>query len=147
MRNQDYSYFASNIFKCIRQEAGRYALKLARTREKSTFKLEAHHRHLHFTHRALDNHWFPKSLRFKAPGKHSIFKKIIERTSVQCMRARIAICHQQIQSTNHIINENRKKLSMLISKESYSRLTEFLKHRAKCIQNNISTRHERNCGT
>ncbi len=139
----NYPGFASNIFKCIRQEAGRNALKLARTLEKSTFKLEAHHRHLHFTHRALDNRWFPKSLRFKAPGSHPIFKKIMERTSFHCMRARIAICHQQIQSTNRIINENQKKLSMLISKESYSRLTEFLKHRAKCVQNNISTRHEK----
>ena len=65
--------FASNIFKCIRQEAGRNALKLARSLEKSTFKLEAHHRHLHFTHRALENRWFRKSLRFKAPGNHPIF--------------------------------------------------------------------------
>ncbi len=63
----------SNIFKSIRQEAGRNALKLARSLEKSTYKLEAHHRHLNFTHRALENRWFPKSLRFKAPGNQQIF--------------------------------------------------------------------------
>ncbi len=74
--------FASNIFKSIRQEAGRNALKLARSLEKSTYKLEAHHRHLNFTHCALENRWFPKSLRFKAPGNQQIFKRIMERTSI-----------------------------------------------------------------
>ncbi len=64
----------SNVFKCIRQEAGRNALKLARSLEKSTYKLEAHHRHLNFTHRTLENHWFPKSLRFSPPGSHPIFQ-------------------------------------------------------------------------
>jgi hypothetical protein len=132
--------FASNIFKCIRQEAGRNALKLARSLEKSTVKLEAHHHHLHFTHCALENRWFPKSLRFKAPGNHPVFKCIMECTSTHCITARITICHEQIRSTNHIIVENRKKLSTLISKDSYSRLTEFLKHRVKAVQNNISAR-------
>ncbi len=135
--------FASNIFKCIRQEAGQNALKLARSLEKSTFKLEAHHRHLHFTHRALENRWFPNSLRFKAPGNHPIFKCVMEHTSIHCMKARIAICHEQIRSTNRIIVENRKKLLTLISKESYYHLTEFLKHRAKTIKDKISARHEK----
>jgi hypothetical protein len=39
--------------------------------------------------------------------------------------------------------ENQKKLLTLISKDSYSRLTEFLKHRAKAVQNNISARHDK----
>ena len=63
------------IFKRIRQVAGSEALKLARTMEKTTYKLEAHHRHLQFTHKALENHWTPKSLRFKPPGNHPMFKK------------------------------------------------------------------------
>ena len=112
--------FASNIFKSIRQEAGRNALKLARSLEKSTYKLEAHHRHLNFTHRALENRWFPKSLRFKAPGNQQIFKRIMERTSIHCMRARISICHEQIRSTNRIITENRNKLQSCISSDSYT---------------------------
>ncbi len=116
--------FASNIFKSIRQEAGRNALKLARSLEKSTYKLEAHHRHLNFTHRALENRWFPKSLRFKAPGNQQIFKRIMERTSIHCMRARISICHEQIRSTKRIITENRNKLQSckngkIIDKGSY----------------------------
>ncbi len=91
--------------------------------EKSTFKLEAHHCHLHLTHCTLENHWFPKSLRLKAPGNHPIFKHIMECTSIHCMKARIAICHEQIRSTNHIIVENQKKLSTLISDKSYYHLT------------------------
>ena len=72
--------FASNIFNFFRKEARRNALKLVRSLAKSTYKLEAHHRHLNFSHRA-------KSLRFKAPGDHSVFKRIMERTSAHCMRA------------------------------------------------------------
>ena len=47
-----------------------------------TWSTPVHHRHLHFTHRALDNRWFPKSLRFKAPSNHPVFKRIMERTSI-----------------------------------------------------------------
>ncbi len=65
----------STIFSIIRQTAGREGLKLARSLEKDTYKLEAHHRHLRFTHRALENSWFPKSLRFHPPGNHRIFRK------------------------------------------------------------------------
>ena len=63
--------------------------------------------------------------------------------SIHCMRARISICHQQIMSTNHIIAENRKKLAACISNDSYSRLSQFLKLRARSVQNNITTRHEK----
>ena len=56
---------------------------------------------------------------------------------------RYSICHEQIRSTDRIIAENQKKLSSLISKDSYAHLTEFLKHRTKAVQNNISARHEK----
>ena len=135
--------YASSIFKCIRQETGLNALRLARSLEKSTYKLEAHHRHLNFTHQALEHHWFPKSLRFSPPGSHPVFKRIMKRTSIHCMRARISICHEQIRSTNRIINENRRKLAVLISEDSFSRFALFLKNRAKSVQDNISTRHEK----
>ena len=59
------------------------------------------------------------------------------------MRARISICHQQIRSTNYIIAENRKKLAACISNDSYSRLSQFLKLRARSVQNNITARHEK----
>jgi hypothetical protein len=59
------------------------------------------------------------------------------------MRARISICHQQIRSTNHIIAENRKKFAACISNDSYSRLSQFLKLRARSVQNNITARHEK----
>ncbi len=42
--------YTSKIFNVIRQMAGRDGLKLARSLEKDTYKLEAHHRHLRFTH-------------------------------------------------------------------------------------------------
>ena len=135
--------YASSIFKCIRQEAGLDALRLARSLEKSTYKLEAHHRHLNFTHRALENHWFPKSLRFSPPGSHPVFKRIMKRTSIHCMRARISICHEQIRSTNRVINGNRRKLAVLISEDSFCRFALFLKSRAKSVQDNVSTRHEK----
>ena len=34
--------------------------------------LPAHHRHLHFTQKAIENHWIPKSLRFRPPVNHPI---------------------------------------------------------------------------
>ena len=120
----------------------RNALKLARSLEKSTYKLEAHHRHLNFTHRTLESRWFPKSLRFSPPGSHPIFKRIMERTSIHCMRARISICHEQIRTTNHIVSENRRKLSTLISEELFARFSQFLKSRASSVQNNIKTSGE-----
>lgn len=92
--------FASNIFKCIRQDAGRNALKLAITLEKSTFELEAYHHNLHLTHRALDNHC-TKIASFKAPGKQPIFTRIMKHTNIHCTRGIISICHQQIKSTSH----------------------------------------------
>ncbi len=70
----------------------------------------------------------------------------MERTSIHCMRARINICHEQIRSTNRIITENRNKLQSCISSDSYSQLSQFLKHRARSVQSNISTRHEKKLG-
>ena len=60
----------SSIFASIRRKAGQTALQLARCLEKSTYKLEAHHRHLRFTHEAIDNQWLPKSLRFRPKHPH-----------------------------------------------------------------------------
>ena len=67
----------------------------------------------------------------------------MERTSVQCIKAKTNICHSQIHSTNRIIAENRSKFSTLISDESYFRRSEFLRHRAKSVKNSISVRHEK----
>ena len=100
----------SSIFKRIRQEAGLEALKLARTMEKTSYKLEAHYRRLHFSHKALEQQWIPKSLRFKPPGSHPIFKRIMERTSIKhCLRARISICHSQIQSLKKSSNQRYRR--------------------------------------
>ena len=62
-------------FSIIRRTAGREGLKLARVLEKDTYKPEAHHRHLKFTHYALENGWFPKSLRFNPPGNAKVIDK------------------------------------------------------------------------
>ena len=132
-----------SIFNIIRQEAGRHALKLARYIEKSTYKLEAHHRHLNFTHRVLENHWFPKSLRLNPPGSHPVFKTFMERATTHCMRARISTCHEQIRSTNRIIADNRRELSTLVSEDSLARFSQFLNSRAKSVQNHITARHQK----
>ena len=92
---------------------------------------------------SYNNRWFLKSLRFSPPGSHPIFKRIMERTSIHCMRAQISICHKQIRTTNHIVSENRRKLSALISEELFARFSQFLKSRATSVQNNINTRHEK----
>jgi hypothetical protein len=134
---------ASSIFNITRQEVGWHALKLVRSIEKSAYKLEAHHRHLNFTHRALENRWFPKSLRFNPPGSHPIFRTIMERATTHCMRARISICHEQIRSTNRIIADNGRELSTLISDDSLTRFSQFLKSRTESVQNRITARHQK----
>ena len=116
--------YKSTIFNVIRQLAGRDGLKLARSLEKNTYKLEAHHRHLRFTHCALDNHWFPKSLRFNPPGKHKTFRDIMERASNHCMKARISICMSELTS-------------------SRNRYIQRHKQRASCVRNTINQRHEK----
>ena len=97
--------YGFTIFLHIRQEAGQKALSLARRLEKSTIKLEAYHRHLHFTHKVLQNQWIPNSLKFKLwtlPG------------SGHCIRARISICRDQI-SKNLKLHHQRNKTRSVIS--------------------------------
>ena len=118
------------------------ALKLARSLEKTTYKLEAHHRHLYFTHQAIENHWCPKSLRFKPPGNHPIFKRIMDRASTHCMKARVHICHEQIRSTNVAITNIKQNLKPLISHETFTSLSEFLNSRARSVQATIKSRHQ-----
>ena len=133
---------ASSIFSCIRQEEGQIALKLARSLEKTTYKLEAHHHHLHSTHQSIENHWLPKSLRFKPPGSHPIFKRIMEHMSTHCMRARFHICHEQIKSTNAIISNIKQNLKTLISHQTFTSLSEFLNQCAHSVQDS-KARHQK----
>ena len=111
---------------CIRQEAGQKALSFARRLKKSTYKLKAHHHHLHFTHRALENQFIPKSQ---------------DRASKHCMHARIVICHDQIKSANKIIDNTKRKLSSLIDDAAI--LIQFLQKRAYNVQTNIKARHDK----
>ena len=132
----------SSIFNRIRREAGLEALKLVRTMEKTTYKLVAHHRHLHFTHKAIENHWIPKSLRFKPPGNHPVFKRIMERASKHCMRARISICHDRIQTLKGTLDESKQQLSSFVTEDTSSTLLQFLKMRSQSVRNNIKARHD-----
>ena len=97
------------------REAGETAVRLARRLEnlqiRRPTKLEAHHRHLHYTHQAITNCWLPKSLRFKAPSQHPIFKRIMERASNHCMRARITICHDH-KEPEDFYQRNQKQLGL-----------------------------------
>ncbi|XP_068756955.1 uncharacterized protein [Montipora capricornis] len=131
----------ASIFNRIRREAGQDALRFARLLEKTTYKLEAHHRHLHFTHKALEHNWIPKSLRFRPPGKQLIFKRIMERASMHCMKARVSICHDQIKTKNRTIQETLKELTPLVSSDNLMALKDFLKRRAEAVRDNINTRH------
>jgi hypothetical protein len=135
--------YTSTIFSVIRQMAGRDGLKLARSLEKDTYKLEAHHRHLKFTHRALDNCWFPKSLRFNPPGKHKIFRQIMERASKHCMRARISICHERINFVKKRIHTTTQELAAILPQPMFNSLHEFLKQRMVRVRDTINTRHEK----
>ena len=130
-----------SIFSPIRQEAGQKALLLARRLEKITFKLEAHHRHLHFSHKALQDQFVPKSLRFKPPGNHPVFQQIMDRASKHCLRARINICHNHIKTSKDNIKNIKCELSSLINEDTYSTLMSFLKSRATSFHNNINARH------
>ena len=132
----------SSIFTRIRREAGLETLQLARRMEKTTYKLEAHHRHLYFTHKAIENHWIPKSLRFRPPSNLPIFKRIMERASKHCMRARISICHNRIRSLKGALEETKHQLSGLVSEDISSTLLQFLKRRSQSVRNNIEGRHE-----
>ena len=110
--------------------------------EKTTYKLEAHHCHLHFTHKAIENQWIPKSLRFKPPGIHPVFKRIMERASKHCMRARISICHDRIRFLKETLDEFKQQLSSLVTEDISSMLLQFLKMRSQSVRNNIKARHE-----
>ena len=116
--------------------------KFARFLEKTTYKIEAHYRHLHFTHKAIENQWIPKSLRFKPPGDHPIFKRIMERTSMHCMKARISICHNQIRNLKRALEKTKHQLSVLVTEDILSMLLQFLKKRSQSVRNGIGLRHE-----
>ena len=133
--------YGPSIFLRIRQEAGQKALSLARRLEKTTIKLEAHHRHLHFNHKALQNQFVPKSLRFKPPGSHPVFQQIMDRASKHCLQARIRICHDHIKSSKDNITNTKRELSSLINEDTYTSLLLFLKRRASSFHDNINARH------
>ena len=126
-----------------RRDSKLYAGVSPRRLEKSTYKLGAHHRHLHFTHRVLENQFIPKSLRFKPPGTHQVFKRIMDRPSKHCMRARISICHDQIKSANNVIDNAKRELSSLIDDAALSSLIQFLQKRVYSVRNNIKARHDK----
>ncbi len=136
----------ASIFNRIRLEAGQKALKFARLLEKTTYKLEAHHRHLHFAHKALEQNWIPKSLRFRPPGTQPILKRIMERASMRCMKARVSICHHQIKAKNRTIRETLKELTPLVSADNLMALKHFLKIRAQAVRNSIDARHIKKLG-
>ena len=106
-------------------------------KKKLLINLKPHYRHLCFTHKAIDNHWIPKSLRFKPPSNLPIFKRIMERTL-----ARISICHDRIRSLKGALEETKHQLSGLVSEDISSTLLQFLKRRSQSVRNNIEGRHE-----
>ncbi len=133
--------FLIAIFSRIRREAGQTALKLARRLEKSTYRLEAHHSHLRFTHRAIDHQWTPKSLRFRPPSKHPIFRRIMEKASKQCMKARITLCHEQINNLEKVIKTTICELSNILPNNTLIDFTQFLTTRSISVKKTINDRH------
>ena len=87
-----------------------------------------------------------KSLRFKPPGPQLIFRQIMEKASKHCVRARIAICHDQIKSARNKIKSNRQQLSQQVTNDTFNSLSKFLNNRARSVQNSIKSRHASKLG-
>ena len=82
----------------------------------------------------------PKLLRFKPPGSHPVFQRIMDRASKHCLRARINICHDHIKTSKDNIKNTKRELSLLINEDTYSTLMSFLKSRTTSFHNNINAR-------
>ena len=65
----------------------------------------------------------------------------MEKASKHCMRARIAICHDQIKSAKNVIQSKRQQLSQQVTNDTFTTLSRFLEGRARSVQNNINNRH------
>ena len=136
------AYHMYGRVRCPNGLAGQMAVRLARRLEKTTYKLEAHHSHLHYTHQAITNCWLPKSLRFKAPSQHSI-ERIMERASNHCMRARITICHDQIKNLKISIRETKTNLASALQPDTINDLSQFQNTQALSVHKNINERHSK----
>ena len=90
---------------------------------------------------AIEQQWIPKSLRFKPPGNHPIFKHIMERASEHCMRARISICHSQIRTIKTVLDDSTQRFSSLVTNDISSAMSQFLKRRTHSVRNTIDARH------
>ena len=80
--------------------------------------------------------------RFRPPSNLPIFKRIMERASKHCIRARISICHNRIRSLKGALKETKHQLSGLVSEDISSTLLQFLKRRSQSVRSNIEGRHE-----
>ena len=65
----------------------------------------------------------------------------MERTSKHCMKARISICHNQINTINKRIKNTSQELASRLPNNTFQSLTKFLKSRAESIRNTINARH------
>ncbi|XP_068737985.1 uncharacterized protein [Montipora capricornis] len=92
---------------------------------------------------ALEQHRFPKSLKFRPPGNQLIFRRIMERASRHCMKARISICHDQIKEKRRILLETMNDLTPLISENTLMVFQNFLKMRAESVRSSIQLRHDK----
>ena len=132
----------NSIFSRLLQEAGGQKALSHPCWKKNTFMLEANPRHLHFPHhKALENQLLPKSVRFKPPGRHPVFQRIMDRASKHCLRARIAICHDHIKTSKNNIENTKRDVSSRINENTFSTLLLFLKSRATSFHNSINARH------
>ena len=81
-------------------------------------------------------------MRFKAPGQHPIFKRII--ASKHCMNARITICHDQIKTLKLSVRETNTNLASLLQPETYQAFSQFLNTRALSVRNTLMKDTRRN---
>ena len=65
----------------------------------------------------------------------------VERASKHCLRARISICHSQIQSLKNILDNSSTCFTSLVCDDISSAMSQFLKYMAYSVRSTIEARH------
>lgn len=97
--------------------------------------MEVHHQHLTFTHHAIGK-------KFNPPGQHPVFKRIMERASQHCTRARLSTYHCEIKNTERMIRDTRCQLAELVDIKTFVSLSDFLKKGINQYKTSLRTLYE-----
>ena len=67
----------------------------------------------------------------------------MEKASKQCMKARISLCHEQINNLKKTITETKYELSNILPSNTIVDLLRFLAERSLSVKNTINERHRK----